>query len=154
MLMHRLPHVRLVLFVLFLFSLCLCASMVSSRAQEPLRTAGDRPVDVRHIRLELNVDLPKKTIDAVATLDVRPTRRLASFALDAVGFEVSQVEAGDRNLAFSHDGKKLVIDCDPAWTPEREQKLSVTYRIREPKEGLHFFGPTTAEPDVPLTVWS
>src|SRR5262249_47114040 len=27
-------------------------------------------------------------------------------------------------------------------------------RVRDPKDGLFFFGPTEAEPDVPLTVWS
>src|SRR5271165_5506805 len=51
---------------------------------EPLRTAADRPIDIRHIRLDLNVDLPKKTVDALATLQVRSLRRLASISLDAV----------------------------------------------------------------------
>jgi aminopeptidase N len=32
--------------------------------------------------------------------------------------------------------------------------LRVDYRVEEPKEGLHFFGPTAAEPDAPRIVWS
>ena len=40
-------------------------------AQEPFRSAGDRPVDIKHIRLDLKVDLPKKTIEGQATLRLR-----------------------------------------------------------------------------------
>src|SRR5262245_2731559 len=60
-------------------------------AVEPLRTAGDRPIDIQHIRLDLKVDLPKKTIDARATLNVRSLRPLSHISLDAVDFEVRGV---------------------------------------------------------------
>jgi aminopeptidase N len=129
-------------------------------AAEPLRTAGDRPIDIRHIRLDLNVDLPKKTVDARATLHVRSLRKLAAIPLDAVGFEVKRVTVqkdGDRagrSAPFEHDGSKLTIDLDPAWPAEENATLRIDYRVREPKAGLYFFGPTRAEPDVPLTVWS
>ena len=45
---------------------------------EPLRTAGDRPLDVRHLRLDLRVDLPHQTVDARATLKVQALRPLTS----------------------------------------------------------------------------
>src|SRR5262245_48647691 len=139
----------------FVFLLCvLCVFVVKSSAQEPLRTAGDRPIDISHIRLELKVDLPKRTIDAVATLNVKGLRPLTSFALDAVGFEVKKVQSSGHDVPFSHDGNKLVLDCDPPWPQDSEKSLTITYRIHEPKDGLYFFGPTAAEPDVPLTVWS
>src|SRR5437899_2727974 len=80
-------------------------------ATEPLRTAGDRPVNIQHLRLDLRVDLPKKTVDARATIKLRSLRRLAEIRLDAVAFEVKQVKfesAVDRQVVpFSHDGKKL-----------------------------------------------
>lgn len=126
---------------------------------EPLRVAGDRPIDIQHIRLDLQVDLPKKTVAARATLQVRGLRPLNAFALDAVDFEVTRVLIGtddkEGNPArFSHDGKKLVIDLEPAWPADHPATLRIEYRIREPKAGLHFFGPTAVEPEVPLTVWS
>ena len=138
-------------------------------AQQPLRVAGDRPVDIRHIRLDLNVDLVNKTVDATAFLrfhTMHPTRHIP---LDAVGFEVSQVALGAVNetvrdnpeqdnprppLQFRHDGKKLDIDLPAEWPADREGWLVVSYRVRRPKEGLYFFGPTATEPNVPLTVWS
>jgi aminopeptidase N len=125
-------------------------------APDPLRTAADRPVDLQHIRLDLRVDLPKKSVDAVATLSFRSLRPVSSVSLDAVDFEVKKVSLGDDNapLHFSQDGKKLDIDLAPAWPAGQAGKLRIEYRIREPKAGLHFFGPTEAEPNVPLTVWS
>jgi aminopeptidase N len=127
---------------------------------EPLRTPGERPIDIQHMRLDLKVDLPKKTVDARATLSVRSLRKLSSLSLDAVDFEVTRVgfttEKNDKEVAahFTQEGGKLVIDLDPEWPADQAAKLHIDYRIREPRAGLHFFGPTEAEPDVPLTVWS
>ncbi len=138
-------------------------------SQQPLRVAGDRPVDIRHIRLDLKVDLPKKTVDATAYLRFRTTHSIRHVPLDAVGFEVSQVSLGAVNpsandnpeqdkprppLVFRHDGKTLDIDLPNEWPEGRDGWLVVNYRVREPKDGLYFFGPTAAEPNVPLTVWS
>jgi aminopeptidase N len=127
---------------------------------EKLQTAGDRPIDIKHIRLDLTVDLPKKTVDAKATLTVRSLRPISNIDLDAVDFEVKSVSIkGGKNdkevpAHYSHDGKKLFLDLDPAWAADQESILVIDYRIRDPKAGLYFFGPTKAEPNVPLTVWS
>src|SRR5205823_10061469 len=84
---------------------------------EPLRTAGDRPVDVQHIRLDLKVDLPKKTVEGQATLTVKALRPLTSLALDAVDFDVKAVTLDAKNtpVKFSHDGRKLTLDFDQPW---------------------------------------
>jgi aminopeptidase N len=153
---------RAALLTLALFALPAAAQSPSPTPPEPLRSAGDRPIDIAHIRLDLKVDLPKKTVDAVATLDITALRPLTSFALDAVGFEVSAVtlrakdngNGGDGKVGFRHDGQKLAIDLPAEWNAGKAGTLAVTYRVREPKDGLFFFGPTPAEPDVPFTVWS
>jgi aminopeptidase N len=143
--------------------LCVCAIDATSRGQAPvpaetLRTAGDRPIDIRHIRLELAVDLKKKSVEGKAILDVHTLRDLRSFALDAVDFEVRSVSVTDHDAAkpihFSHDGKKLLIEPEHEWPSGTDRQLIVEYRVRDPKAGLHFFGPSDAEPEVPLTVWS
>jgi aminopeptidase N len=114
---------------------------------------ADRPIDIRHIRLDLNVDLPKKTVDGRATLQVRSLRPLASIALDAVDFEVKKVLIGTESkdgdsTRFSYDGTKLVIDLPSPWAENHAATLRIDYRLREPKTGLHFFGPSAAEPEV------
>jgi aminopeptidase N len=128
-------------------------------APEVLRTAGDRPIDIQHIRLDLKVDLPKKTIDARAELWVRSLRPVSGISLDAVDFEVQKVtlagnKDGEKSLPFSHDGKKLDIELNPPWAAGQTEVIRIAYRIRDPKAGLYFFGPTDVEPEVPLTVWS
>jgi aminopeptidase N len=135
---------------------------LAARAQQPdvpLRTAGDRPVDIRHIRLDLRVDLPKRTVDAQATLQLRTLRPLAAISLDAMEFEVKEVRLGEgdrdeKPAHFEHDGRKLVVDLGSTWPAGREAVLHVDYRVREPRDGLHFFAPSEAEPDVPRMLWS
>lgn len=128
-------------------------------AVEPLRAAADRPIDIQHIRLDMKVDLPGKTVDAVATLKFRSLRAIDSIGLDAVEFDVKRVTlARDGKEAeparFSHDGQRLHVDLDAPWPAEQAGVLKVEYRLRDPRAGLHFFGPTPAEPNTPLTVWS
>jgi aminopeptidase N len=112
------------------------------------------------MRLDLRVDLPHKTVEAQSTLEIRSLRPLAQIAFDAVDFEVKAIrisghdDKAEKPPSFSHDGQKLVIDLDPAWPAGREATLQIDYRVREPKDGLFFFGPTATEPDVPFTVWS
>src|SRR5262249_32662083 len=103
--------------------------------------------------------LPKKAVQGRATIRLRSLRPISAISLDAVDFEVSRVtltcgDQKDQPVHFSHDGRKLVLDLEPAWPAEREASLRIEYRVREPKAGLSFSGPTEAEPGVPLTVWS
>jgi aminopeptidase N len=137
---------------------------------EPFQPGGDRPVDIQHIKLDLKVDLPGKTVTGTAFLRFGTLLPVKSLALDAVGFEVQQVLLGtlinhkDRDnpeqekprvpLTFRHDGKKLNVELPAEWPADREGWLVIDYRVRQPRQGLFFFGPTAAEPDVPLTVWS
>ena len=107
---------------------------------EPLRTAGDRPIDVQHIRLDLRVDLPKKTVDAKAAIQFRSLRPISAITLDAGDFEVSKVAMVSQGqepvaLHFSHDDKKLAIDLDSPWPAGRAGTLDIDYRVREPREG-------------------
>jgi aminopeptidase N len=126
---------------------------------EPLRTAGERPVDVRHIRLDLKVELAGKGVDGVATLDVRALRELPLLRLDAVGLNVKEVTAAKAGqdpaaVKFHTEDRSLVIDLAPAWAAGQEGVVRVTYRVADPREGLHFHGPSAADPKAPLTVWS
>jgi aminopeptidase N len=159
-----------------LFLLALCAGFLSSFARqaigqpgasprasassaETLRTAVDRPIDIKDIRLDLRIDIPKKTVDSKATLKVRSLRPIKSISLDAVDFEVKKVamSAGteeSKPARYNHDGKKLMIQLDSPWPAGRDGTIHVVYRVREPKQGLHFFAPGKADPEIPLEVWS
>jgi aminopeptidase N len=128
-------------------------------AEEPFRSSGDRPIDIQHIRLELQVDLPKKTVLGQAFIKLRSLRPIHAISLDAAEFEVRSVALSNGSpetqpIRFHHDGNKLTVDLDPAWPAGREGTLRVDYRIRDPKAGLHFFAPSPSDPKVALSVWS
>jgi aminopeptidase N len=134
-------------------------SATAAPGAEPLRTGVDRPFDVRDIRLELRVDLAQKTVDGKATIQVSSLRTIRTISLDAVGFEIKQVTLANgsqdgKGAHFSHDGKKLTIDLDSPWPAGKSGTLSIDYRVRDPKDGLHFFAPTASDPKAPLSVWS
>ncbi|CAN5242734.1 M1 family aminopeptidase [soil metagenome] len=126
---------------------------------EPLRTASDRPVDIQSIRLDLKVDVKNKTIDGRASLAFRCVRPTRTLSLDAVDFDVKhvKVQAGGSTIdpaRFTVDGKKLVVDLGSRFQAGQEGKVDVVYRLRDPKDGLHFFGPSKESPDAPLLLWS
>src|SRR6516164_2615045 len=96
---------------------------VQAQTPEPLRTPADRPVDIKHIRLDLKVDLPRKTVDGIATITLETLRAIKSLSLDAVEFEVKKVtlvndDNGGTPIPFSHDGKHLDLDID--WPVNRD----------------------------------
>ena len=126
---------------------------------EPLRTASDRPVDIRSIKLDLRIDMKKKTVEGYASLTFRCVRPTRTVSLDAVDFEVQGVkgQVGQDAIApvrFTVDGKKLVVDLGSRMKAGEEGKLEIVYKVREPKDGLHFFGPSKTEPETPPLLWS
>jgi aminopeptidase N len=126
---------------------------------EPLRTAADRPIDIEHIRLDMQVDLRKQEVAGRAVIELKSLRPTPSIALNAVELEVSKVALQNgkgeaKEQRFTNDGRMLTVDLAPAWTEGQAGVLVIDYRVRQPKAGLYFFKPTEAEPDVPYTVWS
>src|SRR6516162_4628889 len=121
-------------------------------AVEPLRTPSDRPVDIRNIRLDLRVDLEKKTVDSNATIEfccIRPTKFVV---LDAVDFEIKRVtlSEGEKPAAvarYEHDRKKLSIDLGTTWRVGQTGSLQIEYQVHEPKQGLYFFAPSQWKPN-------
>jgi aminopeptidase N len=135
------------------------APATSPAALESLRTASDRPVDIRDIKLDLRVDLEGKKVDGEASLQIRSIRPTKSLSLDAVGFEVKQVtlvkgSEAAAPIRYTYDGNKLGVDLGSRWTAGQEGALHIVYRVQNPKDGLHFFAPSKTETDVPLCVWS
>lgn len=138
-------------------SILLLVSLATKNfAQEPFRAAEDRPVDIIHIRLELDLFLEEKRIAGTASIQFEPLREIASLRLDAVGHEVSRVrdQAGDKELEFENTGKEIVIDLGGIAKPGEQKQLVIEYQVRQPKAGLHFFAPTPTDPKIPLMVWS
>jgi aminopeptidase N len=137
----------------------MAVAAAQTTAVEPLRTASDRTIAIDNIRLNLRVDLAKKSVEGRATISFRCVRPTQTVSLDAVDFEVKHVAAkmGEKSVdpaRYTTDGKKLVVDLGERLRADEAGTLEVAYRIQEPKDGLHFFGPSKTDPDAPLLVWS
>jgi aminopeptidase N len=137
----------------------MAATASPTPALEPLRTASDRLINIDSIRLNLRVDLGKKTVESKATIAFRSVRPTRTVSLDAVDFEIKHVAAklGQQSVnpaRYTSDGKKLIVDLGSRLPAGEAGTLEVTYRVVDPKDGLHFFAPSKTDPEAPLLLWS
>lgn len=135
-------------------------------AEEPLRTAATRRIDVRHIRLDIDLDLRRKHLDGRATIDFSPLpaffeqTRQPIVELDAHCLDVKAVRLGNPKTKPSeadfdlNDDQILVTAQDGMIKPGQKYRVEIDYSVTDPRTGLHFFGPTKQAPDIPLMVWS
>jgi aminopeptidase N len=155
---------------LLLLSFFLLVMAQFAFAEEPLRTTADRAIDVHHIRLEVDVDLHKKTLSGTATIDFSLLRSTTVISLDAVDHEVHGSARLRRrgpdqktyDVVVYNTGKTLQINLrdrsllnqNVVVRPDEKWRLEIDYSVRDPRSGLYFFGPTEDAPDTPLVVWS
>ena len=113
-----------------------------------------RPFGIRHLALDLRLDVTKKAVAGVATLDVERVDPAATeLCLDAVSFEIERVERLDgkrRAQDYVYDGSILRVPIAPA---KKRTKLRVTYRAT-PQRGLYFLEPDEHVQDRPRQVWT
>jgi aminopeptidase N len=138
----------------------------SAGAEELLRTAASRTIDIHHIRLDVDLDLEKKHLRGRATIDFTPMsaffnatgRQLVK--LDAQNLDVSAVRLyGADNKAVNADYEvtddQLLISVSEGMIKAQQNwKVEIDYSVTDPATGLHFFRPTKEQPNVPLMVWS
>jgi len=124
------------------------------------RFAEDRPVDLTHIRLDLNVQLFDDAVEGVATIDVTALRDVDAIRFDAVDFEVTSVRlarggAAPSDARYVNDDKSItVLTGDGPLKAGDAARVIIAYAVREPSDGLRFFHPSEAEPDIEHTMWS
>ncbi|MCW8133484.1 MAG: HEAT repeat domain-containing protein [Planctomycetota bacterium] len=120
----------------------------------PPMYSRDRVVDVRHIKIEVALDVKKKSVAGVARLTMRPfTDDVTSVELDAVELNVARVECDGRALSFDNTGEMLIVRFPRPLLPERDATVSVTYAAT-PRRGLYFVGPDKFNPKKHREVWS
>jgi aminopeptidase N len=118
------------------------------------RYAPDRQFDVKHIRIDLDIDVDAKRIEGTCALTISPIAPgLQRLQLDAVELEIAQVTCGGKRLEHGHDGKVLTVNLGPPRQPEDELVIEIAYS-GNPRRGLYFVGPDDGYPDKPKQVWS
>lgn len=136
-----------------------CVPIPHATADETLHFVPSWPLDMQHIRLELDIQLEKRHVDATATLTLTGLEPTTSVTLDAVDFQTHEVGVayGDgepQPAAFADDGQHIEVFFDRTVEPGQAVRIVVRYSLEDPKAGLHFFSPERDGPDAPYQLWS
>lgn len=147
---HRRRALRMIVFVF--------ASVFPAVAQK-LNFPPERTFDVRHLRLDLQIDLEKKRVDSVATIKLRALAGAGTVTFEGVDLDVraAKVALGEDAPAparFANTGKAITVDLPSQIAREQQVTVVIDYSVTDPKNGLHFFSPSPENPDAPFQVWS
>ena len=115
----------------------------------------DRPFTVEHLRLELDLDVPHRSVRGIATTTFRPRNDgLREAVFDAIELHIESVtdEAG-KVLVWHAGDRTLTIDLGRARPSTRSITTVVTYRAT-PRRGLYFNQPDAGYPKRPVQVWT
>lgn len=151
--LRRFVHTLILTFVL---------SITGGRAlaQSDPHFPADRPLDLNHLKLDLRVDLKKKTAGGSATIDLTALREVETITFNAVDFDVSGARIlGPGNesatpVKFVNDGKTITITLPAAIKPGDKTRVQIDYKVTDPVSGLSFFAPDKEDPEAPYVVWS
>jgi len=123
-------------------------------AGTPARYTRDRVVDVKHIRIEVRLDVKAKSVSGRTTLTVAPIAdEVKTLELDAVELKVSAVTARGRKVAFDNTGEKLILRFSKPLVPEKDIRIQIDHSAT-PRRGLYFVGPDKHYPRKRAEVWS
>ena len=134
----------------------------TAQDRRPFELPGDEPhwprdrvCDIKHVRLELTLDVDEKSISGTATHTVAPiSDGLESVEFDAAELQISSVRSADGTpLDFSYENKKLRIALGSPRKAGQEMDIQIAYQCT-PRRGLYFNAPDDAYPDRPSQVWT
>jgi aminopeptidase N len=121
------------------------------------RYARDRTCDVRHIKLEVSLDLNERRLWGSVSTTLAPINDgLTRVEFDAVELDIKSVALADGSapLDFEVSDDKLRVDLGDPRPAGEQLTIVVEYECRDPRRGLYFIAPDEAYPDRPLQAWT
>src|SRR5262245_3305121 len=91
----------------------------------------DRPFLIRHLALDLTLDVESHRVSGIASLSVERVAHAPSpLKLDAIGFEIESVRSGARALPYIYDGAVIAVDVSEVCAKESNHaEVVVQYRV-------------------------
>ncbi len=115
----------------------------------------DRPGQVEHIFLDLDLDILNQSYQGTCSLRLKPVRSgIDQLTLDAVNLNIQSVKIGKTKQAFDYDGEQLQIHLKQPTHLNRPITLEIAYAVENPQRGIYFIGPTKDYPNKPVQVWT
>jgi aminopeptidase N len=115
----------------------------------------DRPGQVKHIFLDLALDIPNQSFQGTCTITLSPIRNgVNQLVLDAVNLNIESVQVDKTPQTFNYDGEQLHVRLETPTEAGKEIKLAIAYGVEKPQRGLYFVGPDKHYPNKPTQVWT
>lgn len=115
----------------------------------------DRPGQVEHIFLDLNLDIPSKSYQGTCIIQLKPSRNgIERLTLDAVNLNIHSVRVDDTPQAFEYDGSQLHIQLASPTTIGNAIEMAIAYSAEKPQRGIYFITPNQHYPHKPTQVWT
>jgi aminopeptidase N len=117
--------------------------------------APDRPADVRHVKLEIELDFEQETVSGtVYTTFSALYEQVKTLSFDAIALNIHQVTLTDgKQLNYHTSENKLIVTLDRSYQFGEEFTIGVTYDTH-PRTGLHFIKPAAEDPTRPVQAWT
>ncbi len=115
----------------------------------------DRPGQVKHIFLDLNLDIPNQSLWGKCTITLLPIRNgIDRLTLDAVNLNIQSVEVDGEGQKFEYDGEKLSIQLSSSTQADKLMAIAIAYSVEKPQRGIYFIQPDKYYPNKPTQVWT
>ncbi|WP_066426421.1 M1 family metallopeptidase [Anabaena sp. 4-3] len=115
----------------------------------------DRPGQVEHIFLDLNLDIPKQSYQGVCNIRLSPIRNgIDRLTLDAVNLNIESVQVDEVGQSFDYDGEQLTIELSEPTKVGKRLLIAIAYSVEKPQRGIYFIQPDAHYPDKPIQVWT
>ncbi len=115
----------------------------------------DRPGQVEHVFLDLDLDIPNQRCTGTCTIRINPVRSgIESLTLDAVSMDIGEIKVGKTAQTFDHDGEVLKVMLKKPTTAGKPFELAIAYSLDHPQRGIYFIQPNEHYPNKPTQVWT
>ncbi len=115
----------------------------------------DRPGQVNHISLDLDIHLDQCMIQGSCTITLTPIRSgITTLELDAVALDIEAITVDGVAQSFSYDGSRIEVSLQDPTVQGKPLAITIHYRVVHPQRGIYFIQPTEAYPDKPTQVWT
>ncbi|MEB3182104.1 MAG: M1 family metallopeptidase [Nostocaceae cyanobacterium] len=115
----------------------------------------DRPGQVEHIFLSLNLDIPNQSYEGLCKIRLKPVRNgIERLTLDAVNLNIQSIEVDQIPQNFDYDGEQLFIQLDSPSQVDKTILIAIAYSVEKPQRGIYFIQPDKHYPEKPTQVWT
>ena len=114
-----------------------------------------RPMDIRHTRLDLRIDVEGERLEGSATHTLVPVGTpLSTATFDSVGLDISKVSSGGTVFDFEVTTEKLNVFFPTPIPVGEELALRIEYSVARPAKGMHFRTPRLGYSGTEVQCWS